>query len=346
MDRRQLLIAGLASPLAAAYPAFADWPVFIGDMHFHLFFFGRNPASSRPLAKLMADGNATLVAWSLVGDVPWIRPAERGLHQIGTPGRGEALRWFQDELARIKSHIAAQNLKIVRTPGDIDLALQGDPHVVLSVEGASFLDEDPGQLEMAYQQGVRHLQLVHYIKNPLGDMQTERPELGGLTGAGQRIVEECNRLGILVDLAHSTPEAVTQVLAISKAPIVWSHSSVTADRKPTWSMVPWRARQLGLDTAKAITEKGGVIGLWTLRSDVGETIDGYADRLLQMADWLGEDHVAFGTDMNAVTNPAITSYADLRRVISVLERRRVEPGRIRKLAIENYARVLRRAIAK
>src|SRR5258706_2200458 len=153
----------------------------------------------------MADGNATLVAWSLVGDVPWIRPAERGLHQIGTPGRGEALRWFQDELARIKSHIAAQNLKIVRTPGDIDLALQGDPHVVLSVEGASFLDEDPGQLEMAYQQGVRHLQLVHYIKNPLGDMQTERPELGGLTGAGQRIVAECNRLGILVDLYHSTP---------------------------------------------------------------------------------------------------------------------------------------------
>ena len=55
---------------------------------------------------------------------------------------------------------------------------------------------------------------------------TEAPEHGGLSEFGKRVVAECNRLGILVDLAHCTDEAVTQALAISKAPMVWSHSSI------------------------------------------------------------------------------------------------------------------------
>ena len=64
-----------------------------------------------------------------------------------------------------------------------------------------------------------------------------------------------------------------------------------------------------------------------------------------MADWLGEDHVAFGTDMNGLIGPAITNYADLRRVVDYWERRSMSESRIRKLAIENYARVLRQALA-
>ena len=62
-----------------------------------------------------------------------------------------------------------------------------------------------------------------------------------------------------------------------------------------------------------------------------------------MADWLGEDHAAFGTDMNALANPVIAGFADLRRVIDHWERRKMSEARIRKLAIENYARVLRQA---
>ena len=90
----------------------------------------------------MAGGKATLVAWSLVGDLPWMRVTPRGFKQKSVPKPGETVTWFQAELARVKAHIAEQNLKIVKTPDDIDLALKGDPHVVLSVEGASFLDDD------------------------------------------------------------------------------------------------------------------------------------------------------------------------------------------------------------
>ncbi len=217
--------------------------------------------------------------------------------------------------------------------------------MVLATEGANFLDNDLSQLQAAYDLGVRHIQLVHYTRNTIGDFQTERPQHNGLTAFGKQAVEECNRLGILVDLAHATSDMVMQTLAVTKAPVVWSHSSVTRTGKPAYTLPVTQARQLGLDTAKAIAAKGGVVGLWAIRSDAGQTVEAYADRLSEMADWLGEDHVAFGTDMNGISNPVITGYADLRRVVEYWERSKMDERRIRKLAIENYARVLKQALA-
>jgi membrane dipeptidase len=293
----------------------------------------------------MAGGGATLATWSLVGDQPWLEIARGGFKQKSSPKSGEASAWLREELARVKEHIAAQKLKIVLGASDVDAALKGDPHVVLAVEGATFLDDGIGELARAYDAGIRLVQLVHYIRNPIGDFQTEKPEHKGLTEFGKKVVAECNRLGILVDLAHCTSETVGDALAVSKAPLIWSHSSVTRDRTPNYSMPVWQARQLTLAGAKAIANKGGVVGLWALGSDVGKTPESYAARLLEMADWLGEDHVAFGTDMNALSAPAIASYADLKRAVQFMEQRKAPEARIRKLAIENYARVLKGAFA-
>jgi membrane dipeptidase len=345
MNRRQLLAAGLSWPLFPDASALAKEPIYIADMHSHLFFFGAHAASANPLARSMAAGGATLVAWSLVGDLLWLRPTAQGLKQKGTPKPGAAKEWLEQELARVKQHIAEQGLKVVRTPEDVDRALKGEPHVVLAIEGASSFDDGAGQIKAAYDAGVRHVQLVHYIKNTIGDFQTEKPTHNGLSAFGRSAVEECNRLGMLIDLAHCTGDAVTQALALSKAPMVWSHSSVTPTGKPHWSMPTGKARQLTLEQAKAIAGKGGVVGLWALRSDVGGTPETYADRLSEMADWLGEDHVAFGTDMNALAGPAIADYVGLRRVVNLWERRQVNEARIRKIAIENYARVLKQALA-
>jgi membrane dipeptidase len=344
MNRRQLLAAGLSWPLFPGASALAKEPIYIADMHSHLFFFGAHAASANPLARSMAAGGATLVAWSVVGDLLWLRPTAQGLKQKGAPKPGAAKEWLEQELARVKQHIAEQGLKVVRTPDDVERALKGEPHVVLAIEGASSFDDGVGQIKAAYDQGVRHVQLVHYIKNTIGDFQTEKPTHNGLSAFGKAAVEECNRLGMLIDLAHCTGDAVTQALALSKAPMVWSHSSVTPTGKPHWSMPTGKARQLTLEQAKAIAGKGGVVGLWALRSDVGGTPETYADRLSEMADWLGEDHVAFGTDMNALAGPAIADYVGLRRVVNLWERRQVNEARIRKIAIENYARVLKLAL--
>lgn len=348
MNRRQFLVASLAAPFVSRRVAAAgddETRIAIGDMHAHLFFIGPNPAATRPLGPAMAAGNATLVAWSLVGDLPWLRRSPRGLRQKGAPERGEPLKWFEEEIARIKRHVAEQGLKIVLGPDDVDRALAGEPHVVLSVEGASFIETNVGALATAYDLGIRHLQLVHYIANPLADFQTAEPRHGGLSELGKDVVAECNRLGLLVDLAHASEEAVGQALAISKVPMVWSHGSVTRAERPHWSMRATKARRLTLKSAKAIAGEGGVVGLWTLRSDVGTSTADYAERLAQMAEWLGEDHAAFGTDMNAIVNPPVANYADLQRVVAHWRRQAMPETRIRKLAIENYARVLKQALA-
>lgn len=349
IDRRQLIIGGMATPLAvAATPAarsLAGETVFIGDMHYHLFFFGRNPASKQPLRQAMAKGNATLVSWSLVGDVPWLRPAKGGFKQKGVPKNSkESMDWFKAELSRIRKHLDQQELKIVRDSKDVDRALKGNPHVVLSVEGATMVDGDLAPLTYAYEQGIRHIQLVHYIDNPIGDFQTRSPRHQGLTSFGRDVIKECNRLGILVDLAHCSQEAVMQALRISTAPMVWSHSSVARAKAPGRAPI-WQARRLSIEAAKALASQGGVVGLWALSADVGNSVEAYADKMLELAEWIGEDNVAFGTDLNALANPAIKSYADLQRVVSIWKKREIPDDQVQKLAIGNYARVLQQAFS-
>jgi len=348
IDRREFVLGGLAASWALTCPVGAEDSsgVYIGDMHSHLFFFGMGASPEKsPLGPAMAAGNATLVAWSLVGDVPWLRITGKGIKQKGLPKPGEASAWFEDDLKRIKQHIAEQNLKIALTPQDVDRAVAGEPHVVLAVEGATFVEDDPKPLERAYELGVRSVQLVHYIENPLGDFQTEAPQHDGLTALGLKVVQECNRLGILVDLAHCTDTAVRQALKVSTQPVVWSHSSVTRTRTPSWKMPVWQARQLSFDTAKLIADKGGVIGLWPMRSDVGATPEAYAQRLWELAEWLGDDHAGFGTDMNAISRPAIASFADLQKVVRYWQKTGIDAASIQKLAIGNYARVLKQAMA-
>jgi membrane dipeptidase len=357
MNRRHFVLAAAAMPLSAAWgralAAVAagppgTGPALIGDMHFHLFFFGPKPAATQPLARNMAAGGATLVSWSLVGDVPWLTPVGGGFKQKGTPQPGEAVSWFKREMGRVHGHISEQGLTVARTEEDVERALTGVPHVVLSVEGATFLDDGLEQLQVAYDLGIRHVQLVHFIRNQIGDFQTEPAQHQGLTAFGRRVILECNRLGILVDLAHCSDAAVQQALAVTKVPMVWSHSSVQRGSNTLSAAntvrAGWQIRQLSRATAKAIADHGGVVGLWGLSADTGSTIEGYADRLLELADWLGDTHVAFGSDMNGLSKPVLANFSDHRRVVTLLEKRNIGREKIENIAIRNYATALRTAM--
>lgn len=346
MNRRDLLKSGLAVPLTAVWPSKgcsqSAAPILVSDMHFHSFF-GDSVNHSRPVGPMLAEGRATLVSWAVAGDALWVH--RQTLKQTGEPKPGEAFGWLLRELDRIKLHMAEQGLRPALAPGDVDAALAGEPRIVLSVEGASFVEANPRRLKVAYDAGVRHIQLVHFIRNTIGDFQTEPPEHNGLTGLGREVIAECNRLGILVDLAHATPATVRAALAASKAPMVWSHGSVTAGPMPHPGLIIWRARQLPLAEAKAIAQSGGVVGLWALTLDVGKTVEDYARRLLEMADWLGDEHVAFGTDINGLgPNFILKTYAEVRRAIEIWQQQGVADGRIRNIAGLNYARVLKAAM--
>ena len=120
IDRRRFVQGALAASSALASPLRAEGPkasgVYIGDMHSHLFFFGMGASPEKnPLGRSMAAGNATLVAWSLVGDVPWLRITPKGIKQKGLPKPGEAGEWFESDLVRIKP-VSYTHLTLPTTP--------------------------------------------------------------------------------------------------------------------------------------------------------------------------------------------------------------------------------------
>jgi hypothetical protein len=164
----------------------------------------------------------------------------------------------------MKSYIAQRNLKTVLTSADVDGCIAGEFGIVLASEGADFLEGRVENLDSAYEKGLRHLQFVHYIRTPVGDIQTVSPVHNGLSEMGKGLVEACNAKGVLIDLAHSTGPAIDQALEITKAPLIWSHGWVDRDGGNWQDQYGYQRRRLSLAHAKKIAARGGVVGLWGL----------------------------------------------------------------------------------
>src|SRR5262245_4813380 len=109
LSRRQVLGGGLTLAVTRAVNAAEKRPIYLSDMHFHSFF-GTGIYHSRPVAKTLADGQATLVSWSISGDSAWF-DWRKTYGQRSEPERTDALRWFQTELVRIKTHMNEQGLR-------------------------------------------------------------------------------------------------------------------------------------------------------------------------------------------------------------------------------------------
>jgi len=353
MNRRRVL--KLAASLLGAGPlsALAQQRVPIADMHSHYGMFSRRGQDSG-LAQEMRDQGVVLVAWKLVADSRWIRAGNLGIEQSGEPAPGDLAAYFRQQLDSMKSYIAAQKLRTVLTRADVDACVAGDAGIVLASEGADFLEGKVDALDAAYAQGLRHLQFVHYIRTPVGDFQTVPPVHNGLSETGKRLVEACNAKGLLVDLAHSTGPAVDQALDVAKAPLIWSHSWVDAEGGSWRDRYGFLQRRLSLEHAKKIAARGGVIGLWGLglpRPGLGWPVGlgdtrAYARELAKLADAIGADHVALGTDIEGVGNNwSVNSYGHVRNTIEHLQEMKLPSAVIERLAYANYARVLKAALA-
>lgn len=345
-QRRLVLRAGGLAALVFGFPpsAFAQAPerIFLGDAHNHFGMFNRTKLRTSLKAQMEAAG-VTLVAWAFVSDGKWIRRGPTGVDQVSVPREGEVAANFKESMEKLRGYLADKQLPFVQTAADVDAALDGKPYIVLAAEAADFLEGKLELLETAYALGLRHLQLVHYMKSALGDLQTAMPTHMGLSEFGLQVVKACNRLGILVDLAHCTAEAVDQAVQASSVPCIWSHSYI-ADTPGDWRQSAVISRRLGLAQAKRIAAKGGAVGLWGLARTVA-SLDRYASELLRMADLIGPEHVMFGTDVDGLGQGAlIDDFGDMRKVLEILSKRGVEEKALQAICIGNYARCLKGAM--
>ena len=334
----------LALGIGATRMARAAEAVPIADAHSHIGMFSSKLVARSLKAEMQASG-VTLLAWTIVGDSPWITSTSQGIQQRATPGPGEQTSYLRENLAAMLRRLANLGLGHVQKPADIDAARAGTPQVVIALEGAGFAADGLEALDRFHADGLRHLQLVHYIRNGLGDFQTERPQHDGMTALGTAVVKACNRLGILVDLAHATGAVIDQALEASAAPMIWSHSAITS-AVYSWQKPGSLSRQLHIDYARKIALSGGAVGLWSLQSTVRSSPEGYADELMRMVDAIGPQHVMFGTDLDGVGRFGVMDQlGDLRRVADLLAARGIDDKTLRAVCFENYARCLRGAMA-
>ncbi|MDA7774063.1 dipeptidase [Pseudomonadales bacterium] len=176
-------------------------------------------------------------------------------------GRAKALA-LQMIDAIIESTVAnSDTVGLALTPNDaIELEKQGKRAVYIAIENGYPIGSDLANVELFYNKGVRYITLVHSTNNDLADSSTDSKgsEHEGLSLFGEEVVKEMNRLGIMIDVSHASDDVFYDTIAISKAPIIATHSNARA--------VTEHKRNMSDDMLKTIAEHGGVVQLTMLAS--------------------------------------------------------------------------------
>lgn len=102
---------------------------------------------------------------------------------------------------------------------------QGKIGSLLGMEGGHAIENSLGALRSYYELGARYMTLTHNVTLDWADAANDVPRNNGLTAFGKEVVREMNRLGMLVDLAHTSPAVMSQALSVSEAPVIWSHAA-------------------------------------------------------------------------------------------------------------------------
>ncbi len=180
------------------------------------------------LANGMRAGSLAVACLADVPDGPVLgRNAAGVLAAMRTPQPGQLYRHHLERLAWVDELVAGHGLQRALSAADLEAAhAAGQPAIVGDVEGLDFLEMKLERLEEAHQRGVRHVQLVHYTPNDIGDFQTGAVTHHGLTPFGAEVIGACHRLGFVCDVAHATEDTVMQAVKVATKPLLLSHTAL------------------------------------------------------------------------------------------------------------------------
>jgi len=291
------------------------------------------------LARSMRAGSLAVACLADVPDAPVLgRNAAGVLTALRTPEPNQLYHYHLERLGWVDEMVAHHGLRRALIAADLEAAhAAGQPAIVGDVEGLDFLEGKLERLEQAHQRGVRHVQLVHYTPNDIGDFQTGIVTHHGLTSYGAEVIRACHRLGFVCDVAHATEEMVKQAVKVATKPLLLSHTALSGSR--AMGPTPLVARQISPDHARAIAESGGAIGIWHFFP----SLEKYVDGLKEMIDVVGIDHVCIGTDQQV--NPGVMQdYARWVQLVAAMLRGGLSPEEAGKIAGGNYMRIFRTAV--
>ena len=238
-------------------------------------------------------------------------------------------------------------IQVVKSWSQLSSALdRGVLAAVMHMEGVEAIKKDLDALRVFYEAGLRSLGPVWSRPNAFGHGVPfnfpDSPNIGpGLTRAGKDLVRACNRMGILVDLSHLNEKGFWDVVALSDAPIVASHSGA-------WALCP-SPRNLTDDQLRAIGDSGGIVGINFARAFLRR--DGMGDRYTTVreivrhveyvAEAIGVEHVGLGSDFDGTQIPQdMKNAAGLPKLVEALRDAGIQGEDLEKVAHRNWLRVL------
>jgi membrane dipeptidase len=176
---------------------------------------------SRPQPTIMTDiprlraGGVGGQFWSVYVPADDLRPVASTLEQIDIVHR--MLRKYPE------------TFELALTADDVErIFKKGKIASLIGMEGGHAIDSSLGALRMFHRLGARYMTLTHSKNIPWADSATDTPVLNGLSPFGEAVVREMNWLGMLVDLSHVSPDTMKDAIAVSAAPVIFSHSSSRA----------------------------------------------------------------------------------------------------------------------
>ncbi|CUM45363.1 uncharacterized protein AC631_00478 [Debaryomyces fabryi] len=236
------------------------------------------------------------------------------------------------------------DMKMVLTSLQVmDVYSGGKVAITMGVEGLHQVDSSLSVLRKYYELGVRYITLTHNCDNPFATAASSvvagLPDKG-LSDFGRSCIQEMNRIGMMVDLSHVSYKTMLDVLEITKAPVMFSHSSA-------YSITP-NERNVRDDVLLKMKENGGVICInffplfISQTGDECATIDDAVDHIKHVVELIGWEHVGLGSDFDGIPEGPkgledVSKYPDL--LIKVMEKLNASDSEIQLLMGKNVLRV-------
>jgi membrane dipeptidase len=286
------------------------------------------PALMTDIPRLRAGGVGG-VFWSVYvpGDMPGPIAVRDTLEQI--------------DLVHRMARTYSTTFELARTAADVERIFAGGGIAsLIGVEGGHSIDNSLATLRMLYSLGARYMTLTHSHHVDWADSASQPARLGGLSPFGEEVVREMNRLGMLVDLSHVSPEAMDDALRVARAPVIFSHSSARARHDHERNVPDYVLTQL--------RSNGGVVMVTFVPTFVASgraRLSDVADHMDHVRRVAGADHVGIGSDFDGMprTPVGLHDVSTFPLLTAELLRRGWTDDDVRKALGLNILRAMRQA---